>query len=234
MKYILSGIILLALVGMAQSLSIESITVPQSVKEGESFEFSASIRNTGSQAAGSDLTPIIATLVSSKNCIINSAKIIGKLAPGESKPVSWIVTAPSAGTCSLSVSASISSATYAADSRTVSISSTESGGAGSGSAGGGDGTDAGSSDDGIGNTTTTLDSMQEPIQEKESAEEEGPESPKGSESSDTDATETQTESPYIFAFIIPSIILALAILYLKIHQDAKHKIIQRDVKKSKQ
>ena len=135
-------------------LIIESFQLPSSVQEGDTFETSILLRNTGSGTIGTDLSPIIATLSSAENCIINSAKIVGVLDSGELKDVSWIVTAPTVGGCQLAVSVSASE-TYASESRNVIVSPSQenfssssqssggSGGSGSGGAAGGVGGGAG-------------------------------------------------------------------------------------------
>ena len=138
-------IFILILPAIKAGLIIESFQVPSSIQEGDTFETSIILRNTGHGTIGTDLSPIIATLSSAENCIINSAKIVGTLDSGESKVVSWIVTAPTAGECHLAVSAS-ASGTYASDSRSVivspgqenssSSSQSSGGGGGAGSSGG--------------------------------------------------------------------------------------------------
>jgi len=115
-------ILLLSALAFAQSLAI-SIDAPQIVEVGETFTISADIKNIGSTPVGTDTSPVIATVVSTNNCIINSAKIIGIIAPGETKYVSWVVTAPSSGICVLTVSAGTFSETYARESRTVNVGS---------------------------------------------------------------------------------------------------------------
>ena len=120
--YVLIIFLLLIPAAFAQSLTI-SVDTPQNVEIGDTFTVDLTIRNTGSETVGTDLSPVIATLVSTSNCIINSAKIVGIIAPGESKHVSWVVTAPVADTCTLSVLVGSLFETYARESRTVNIGS---------------------------------------------------------------------------------------------------------------
>jgi hypothetical protein len=114
-------LILICGIAFAQSLSVENIIYPQTVNEGDTFDVSADIRNFGSEPAGTSTDPLIARLFSESNCIINSAKIIWTLQPGESKNVRWVVTAPSYGICTLTVAAENFTKTYASESVIVNI-----------------------------------------------------------------------------------------------------------------
>ncbi len=98
-----------------------SIDAPQNVETGSTFTLTADVANDYGAAAGSDTSPLIATLLSSNNCIINSAKILGTFHAGEIKQASWVITAPGAGVCVFSVSVGTFTKIYAQQNAAVSV-----------------------------------------------------------------------------------------------------------------
>ena len=144
------------------ALVIESFQIPSSIEEGDTFQTSLTLRNTGPETIGTSLSPIIATLSSNENCIINSAKIVGVMNPDESKSISWVVTAPTAGGCPIAVSVS-DSETYVTEIKSITVlpdQGTQSGGgspdSGLGEASGG-GAAGGATGGGSAGTATTLE-----------------------------------------------------------------------------
>ena len=205
------------------SLIIEAFQIPSNVQEGDTFETSVTLKNTGPETIGSSLSPVIATLSSVENCIINSAKIVGILNPGETKDVSWVVTAPTAGGCQIAISVS-ASGVYASDSKSVTVSSdqessTSGGSSGSGggaASGGGTAGGAGGGAGGSAETATTLEPGSVP---EENEIEETTQTT--SENTYEETGDVTREMPWILLIIV-SVIIIILLLILYFFLKRKH------------
>lgn len=156
-KILLLFVLILPIVKAA--LVVESFEIPNNIEEGDTFDVSLALKNTGTEPIGTTLSPLIATLSSAENCIINTAKIVGILNPAETKNVKWVVTAPIAGSCQLTASMS-APGTYTSEGKSVVISSsqeTSSSSSSSSSSSAGGGADGAGGAGGSGGQTTTLE-----------------------------------------------------------------------------